>query len=224
MRALKSDVQKKNTREQKRAISLPQWLDCTWRRVPCNKKQCPVCSLLTAEEQKLIARGEGEEFVCDVLDDLRYSIAESFLSVVDSSARGHRTAAHERRAFAKRSPRRFPLYRTLDRWHEELHDLFSDGDDAESFWVQTADAADVDWYMHILLDFTHRQLLYLEKNSAQALRSSVPVAYTRYVIDATAQLVAEGLNRLALLDSTEKGVLILMAGTFSRIRPALVRI
>lgn len=203
-----------------RAIKLPLWLDCTWRRVPCSKKQCPVCSLLTEEEKKLLARGEGEEFVCDVLDDLRYSIAESFLAVIETPVRSQ----HGRRAFAKRSPRRFPLYRTVDRWHEQLHDVYSDGDNAESFWVQTSDAADVDWYVHVLLDFVHRQLLYLERNSVQSLRTSIPAAYACYVIQLTTELIKDGLNRLALLDSTEKGALIMIAGKFTQVQAGLARL
>jgi hypothetical protein len=72
MRALKQLTPKKIAAK-KQDAPMPKWLECTWRRQPCGKTACPVCSLLQQERAKLVSKHEPEEFIEDVLDDLRYS-------------------------------------------------------------------------------------------------------------------------------------------------------
>jgi len=191
--------------------------------MPCGKTQCPVCSVLADEQKKMTARGEAAEFMIDVLDDLRYSIAEAFLTIIDST-KETRSHLHAQLAQPRRSPRRFALYRKIDLWHEALHEVFDDAEELESIWTQSADAADTDWYVHILLDYLHRQLEYSAVHSrAQALKS-VASTYARSVIAQTTALISDRLNRLALLDSTEKGTLIVLTSRFEQFKKDLARV
>lgn len=193
----------------------PRWLECTWRREPCGKKSCPVCSLLTEERCRLVEQEEPEEIILDLLDDLRYSVAEAFLAIVDSRhyARNHT----ERRAKApvRRSPRRFAIYRRLDAWHEALHRVFDDAEYLESLWVDSSDAADVDWYAHVLLDYVHRQSMHRARLNERQLATLLASKYTRQVIATVSGLLLDRLRRLALLDCREKGALMLLLSRFA---------
>ncbi len=162
------------------------------------------------------ARGEAEEFIIDTMDDLRYSIAEAFLVIVDTKKDFNHLHAHRHRDAAVFAPRRFPLYRKLDNWHEELHELFEEADQAESIWVESIDAADLDWYMHILLDYVHRLLTYQMGRSKKELSSSTSISYMRYVVSQVCAAIVERLNRLALLDSNEKVSFIMLLGQFAK--------
>jgi hypothetical protein len=217
-------VNKLNIQKRKKSVSassaqkgVPNWISCTWLRNPCGKKACPVCSLLDEEREKMLNRGESVEFVFDVIDDLRYGVAEAFLSIIEQGQRMKAGRMHSRLARNKRSPSSFKAYKDLDRWHEDLHSVFEDGENQASFWVETADSADLDWYTHIALDYLHRQIMYRFLPKAESLEGTTAWKYTKFVLEQCIDKIKTALNRLALLDSSEKGSLMMLAGRFSLI-------
>lgn len=210
------------TRSQDPKGFVPSWMRCTWLRVPCGGMQCPVCSLLHDERAKLIEAGEQEEVIMDLLDDLRYSVAEAFLNILDEQRADKTGRLHKRLARGSRSPRRFQSYASLDQWHEVLHETFDDAQAQTSFWVETTDAADLDWYTHVALDYLHRHLL-----TRQTSRTKAPVAetaaerYVRGVLSECCEQIEKMLARVCLFDSSEKGRLILLLGQFVGLKKSI---
>lgn len=166
----------------------------------------------------MVVSGRIEEAIIDALDDLRYSIAESFLAIIDGAHEIHRGHARSRIAVKRHAPRRFALYKTCDLWHEALHEVCDDAEVSESMWIQSTDAADLDWYVHVLLDYIHRHAEYVALHRHGAAAQSTAVQYTREVISQTAQVLYEALSRLSLLNSSEKGALMVLMGRFEKLR------
>lgn len=212
----------KSSSAQARKSFVPSWMRCTWLRIPCGGVRCPVCSLLHDERAKLVAGGESDDVILDVLDDLRYSVAEAFLNILDEQKAGRSGRLHKRLARGAASPRRFKEYAQLDDWHESLHETFDDAQAQASFWVETTDAADLDWYTHVALDYLHRHLLTTTVSRGAAsheLTSSEQ--YVRGVLLESAQRVEGCLARICLLDSSEKGRLILLLGKLSILKKSI---
>jgi hypothetical protein len=195
------------------SVRTPHWLTCTWLRTPCGKKNCPVCSVLAREQKKLLAQGVEDIDLLDALDDVRYGIAEAFLDVLHFSSikKGIRSPR------MGRSPKRFPLYQELDSWHENLHEVFDEADFQSAFWLESVDAADLDWYAHILLDYLRRFLEY----GIPGESISPAKKYVRSVLRDAAKTVEEKISRLALCDCAQKGSLMLLSGRFNEFKRRL---
>jgi hypothetical protein len=194
-------------------VRAPHWLTCTWLRTPCGKKHCPVCAVLVREQKKLLAQGVEESDLLDALDDVRYGIAEAFLDVLHFS----RNEKNIRSPRMGRNPKRFPLFGELDAWHENLHEVFDEADMQAGFWLESVDAADLDWYTHITLDYLRR---FLEYGASRKVASPAK-KYVRSVLCDSAKVVSEKISRLALYDCAQKGSLMLLSGKFNSLQKKL---
>lgn len=193
----------------------PRWLSCTWRREPCGKRSCPVCGVLSRECRVLRAGGASDDEVLSAIDDLRYDIADAFLKIVHiPSVSRVRTP---RRVSLYGSLRYKSLYRALDSWHEELHEIYDEAFDINAFWRESVDAADLDWYAHILLDYFERLREYQTVQSV-ARRYAVSVAHE------AAQMMVKCLHSIALCDSAQKGALILLSHRFTPLYKELMQL
>ncbi len=166
-----------------------------------------------------MTQGMHEEEMLDILDDLRESVADAFLLLADKID----LKRSSNRIYSTRSPHRFSIFRLLDSWHELLHDIFDEAEINASWWLESSDAADADWYTHVLLEYLYRLLSY-RCSSKFSVRSKPTFGniYAQSVVITASEIVAKCLHSLALLDSSEKGSLLRMSGRFDELHSKLL--
>ena len=49
---------------------IPTWMDCAWRRLPCGKADCPLCSQMAKDKKKSIVKSKNLDAVSDALEDV----------------------------------------------------------------------------------------------------------------------------------------------------------
>ncbi len=170
---------KENPSYQKQT-GMPEWMDCTWKRVPCMKESCPICSRLKdlEDENDLFARGEflieiaGEDQEGD--DDLP-------------------------------NPEEFPFYKEVKGWLEEVIELAENSREFGDFWVFTEEAADLFWYMNVLSTKTYRQLCnrYSIENQPENV-SKADYRYTNYVLKEAVKKIKKSLKEILTSDPIQE--------------------
>ena len=58
-------------------FKMPKWMECTWRRVPCGRDDCPICSRIKKDRQRYIERGEDPDAAESVFEDVSRNFKEA---------------------------------------------------------------------------------------------------------------------------------------------------
>lgn len=46
-------------------FKMPEWMECTWRRVPCGRDDCPLCGKINKQRQKHTEKGgDSDDLEC----------------------------------------------------------------------------------------------------------------------------------------------------------------
>lgn len=158
---------------------MPNWMDCTWKRIPCGDQDCPICSRLEdlEDQSDLFERGE---FLIDLAGEG---------SDVDEELP---------------APEEFPFYRRLRKWLEGVISIAEESKTTGDFWVFTEEAADLFWYMNVLSAKTYRQLCnrYLIENSEKD--NKVDYKYTNYVLKESVKRIKKSLKEIIKHDPNQK--------------------
>lgn len=205
----KSFYTKHMPRKLKTEIEIPQWMECSWRRVPCGKKTCPICSRLSANLEKHLETGEDPDDVDVIFSD----IAQSFKATLelikrDAQARGISITNLDDIKTPPR-PQKFSLYRQVADWHRQVFALTTSAEIGGDLWLATEAAADLLWYKNILLSKTYRQLCTRWERKHGAIYGETDIEYTAKVLNEVLGILKRSLAELSELDSSHKGGLFL---------------
>ncbi|MGM0438912.1 MAG: hypothetical protein ACQEP3_00535 [Patescibacteria group bacterium] len=156
---------------------MPEWMDCTWKRVPCMKEDCPICSKLKdiEEENSLFQRGE---FLIEVAGE----------KGTEENLPG---------------PEEFPFYLEIKEWLEEIISIADKSKNSGDFWIFTEEAADLFWYMNVVSAKIYRQLCnrYLIENSEKD--KAVDYKYTRYVLTEALKKIKKAIKEISKSNPTQ---------------------
>lgn len=157
---------------------MPDWMDCTWRRLPCMKDECPICSRLKDlnEDNNLFMRGE---FLMDIAGE------------------------EEEGKDNLPEPDEFPFYREVRNWLDGVVEIAENSRYRDDFWIFTEEATDLFWYMNVLSSKTYRQLCnrYLIENSEEG---KVDYRYTNYVLKESVKRIKKSLKEIIKNDPSQK--------------------
>ncbi len=150
---------------------MPEWMDCTWRRNPCMKKECPICSRIRNIEEAtdLFDRGEFFIEIAEEEEDKREDLPE---------------------------PEEFPFYIEVRDWIDRVVDISEKSRQGGEFWIFTEEAADLFWYINVLSAKLYRQLCnrYMMENSDD--RNFIDYRYTKYVLTESIKKIKKALKEI----------------------------
>ncbi len=113
--------------------TVPQWLDCTWKREICSNSDCPICSKII-EIEKITGSSAKSQFLIEVMDD-----------------------GDELKKDCP-APEEFPFYLKVENWMNDLSVIAEESKRNGEFWIFTEAAADLFWYLSVLNVKIYRQL------------------------------------------------------------------
>ena len=178
-------------------FKMPKWMECTWRRVPCGKDDCPICGRINRDRQQHIEKGEDPDDLKSVFEDVDQNFKEA-LEIIkkDAESKGFNITNIEN-IKEPPNPKEFSLYREVEKWNKSAMAL---GDMAKAFgefWVYTEPAADLFWYANTLMTKTYRQLCnrWHIKNGDDY--GEFDRQYTGYVLKECLEILKKSLKELA---------------------------
>ncbi len=168
---------KKDVAYEKNA-GMPSWMDCTWRRIPCMKDDCPICRKLDeiGDRDDLFERG-----------DFLIEIAQEESEMEEDLP----------------SPEEFPFYLEIRDWLENLISIAEKSKEEGDFWIFTEEAADLFWYMNVLSAKTYRQLC--NRHLIESLNESnfIDYKYTKYVLTEALKKIKKSIKEISKSDPTD---------------------
>lgn len=139
-------------------FKMPKWMECTWRRVPCGKDECPICGRIKKDRQRHILKGEDPDDLKSVLEDVGRNFKETFEMIKkDAKSKGFDITNIEN-IKEPPEPKEFPFYNEVEKWNKSVMTLGNTAQTLGEFWIHTEEAADLFWYANTLMAKTYRQL------------------------------------------------------------------
>jgi len=183
-------------------FKMPKWMECTWRRVPCGKDDCPICGRVKKDRQRHILKGEDPDSIHSALEDVGQSLKDALeLIKKDCEAKGIELTNLDN-IKEPPEPEKFPLYQEVKKWRDSVHVIANNP--TFEFWVYTEPAQDLLWYSNTLIAKTYRQLCnkwHIENGDEYG---EFDYQYTDYVIKECLKILKKSLRELAKSNSTQK--------------------
>ncbi|PIP17147.1 MAG: hypothetical protein COX44_01480 [Candidatus Portnoybacteria bacterium CG23_combo_of_CG06-09_8_20_14_all_37_13] len=182
---------------EKNDFQMPRWMECTWRRVPCGKDDCPICGRIKRDRQRHIERGEDPDDIKNTIEDVGQSFKEA-LEIIkkDAESKGF-DITNIKNIQEPPKPQEFPLYNKIEEWNKSVRTLENMTKALGEFWLHTEEAADLFWYAHILLARTYRQLCNQWHIRNGDDYGKFDHQYTGYVLNECLEILKKSLKELA---------------------------
>lgn len=217
-----------------RGFRIPEWWDCEWRRVPCNKKSCKLCGKLQRERERHIAAGEDPDDPEVFMHDIEKSLEETKV-MIEREMKRMGVAIEEidieeekRDDLFLKKLKSHPLQKKVMKWAHAVHDIFHRAMDTNTLWLGTEAAANLNWYSPLLAVKTARQLSNNEeiKQGDDETREVAETdhEYIRYVMKECIHILEASLNELALYASLQKSELSLALMTLRALKKQLLEL
>jgi hypothetical protein len=190
------------------ALMLPSWMDCTWRRVACGTKDCPLCVRVTQNRARHLEKGEDPDGPEARLEDVALCINAAMVMVREGSDK--HVLDNWQAEYGAEGPQLQNLpqgWRTVQ-WCRRIVRLGKIALADREAWLLTEAAADLFWYVDTLAMKVARQLVNRWEVDNGDKDATPDYEYTRKVIRECVRILQAALDQLALLDSGEKAELI----------------
>jgi len=145
-------------RTEEKKAKFPQWMDCAWRRVPCNKDGCRICGKINRNRKRHIAEGHDPDDLAVVFEDVGNNLKEALLMIKQDAEKHGIDISNIEDIQEPPKPNEFPLYKKVKRWRDGIHKLAEHAETANSVWPETEAGQDLIWYSNTLMVKTYRQL------------------------------------------------------------------
>lgn len=189
-----SDKQNKQAPESE--FTMPAWMDCTWRRVPCWQDDCPLCGRIKQDRQKHLDRGEDPDTIEAVLEDAGANLQDALAMIKQDAEEQGIDIENIDDIQEPPRPEEFKLYKQVKQWTQLVRQLRQEATQAREAWLETEAAADLFWYAGILGAKTYRQLCnrwHLQQGDAYGEED---YKYTQYVLEEILKLIFQALKEL----------------------------
>ena len=136
---------------------MPKWMECTWRRVPCGRDDCPICGRIKKDRQRHIEKGEDPDDIKYVLEDAGRNFKEALQMIKRDAERMGIKIANIDNIKEPPEPEEFSLYRKVEEWNKKVFKIAKEAELSGNWWIYTETSADLFWYANILLAKVYRQ-------------------------------------------------------------------
>jgi hypothetical protein len=136
----------------------PAWLDCEWRRDPCDMQSCPVCSVLESQRDGLVSTdrsADGGAPGAGVAEVFERALAQLRVVAVRTGTEEPLPGGRDDEALLGIDE--LTLMQTLLTWRAQVHGLFETAYETGLFWPGTECGADLAWYANTLVTKSYRQ-------------------------------------------------------------------
>lgn len=200
---------------------IPKWMECTWRRVPCGKITCKVCRHTLSHAH---AGQETENFEA-AMEDVGYHL-KSALDMLRKEAERLGIEMNNLHTIIATPPKptKFSLYRTIKQWRDAVFDLEMDAENAGSWWLYTESAADLFWYANMITTKVYRQLCNRWHMKKENNYGKLDYQYTNYVLNECLAITKFSLRELSLMQSEQKGELMLALTSLAKLEENIKKI
>lgn len=205
-------------------FKMPKWMECVWRRVPCNKLSCKICGRILRDRQRHIDRGENPDDWKSVFEDVGRNLQEAMVMIKKDAERLGIDITNINDIQEPPEPDEFPLYQEAKKWNADVLAVLQDAEQTESLWCHTEAAADMSWYVHTLLAKTYRQLCnrwHIEQNDGYG---EFDYQYTKYVLRECGKIIKQSLAEAASSFSEQKVSLMILLTEFMELEKKIFRI
>ncbi len=183
-------------------FKMPKWMDCAWRRIPCNKDTCPLCGRINRDRQKHIEQGEDPDSIESAFEDIGKNFKETLeLIKKDCETKGIELTNIDN-IQEPPEPEEFPLYNKVNRWRKSVLTLEETPED--SLWQYTEPATDLFWYANILAAKIYRQLTNKWEIEHGDEYGDVDYEYTTHVLRECLKILKKSLRELSSFNSSQK--------------------
>ena len=137
---------------------MKEWLDCTWKRIPCGKRSCPICGRIARDREKLEREGNDPDSLENSLEIVGANLAEALIMIQkDAEAMGIDIKNLDE---VEDVPdlKQFPLAVAAQKWHIALIKYGEKERKRGATWLMTEAAADLFWYVGTFDVKIYRQL------------------------------------------------------------------
>jgi len=181
---------------EEKEFQMPKWMECTWRRVPCGRDDCPICGRIKKDRQKHIEKGENPDDPKFAFEDVGRNFKEALKIIKkDAESKGFDITNIEDIQEPPK-PQKFSLYNKIEKWNKSVKTLENSSEVLGEFWLYTEEAADLFWYPNILLAKTYRQLCNKWHIKSGDDYGEFDYQYTGYVLKECIELLKKSLKKL----------------------------
>ena len=205
-------------------LEMPKWMECTWRRVPCGKDDCPICGRIKRDRQRHIERGEDPDSMESAFEDVGRNLKEALSMVKKDIERFGIDITNINDIKKPPEPENFPLYQKVRKWEKKVSKI---GDEAElsgNYWIHTEAAADLFWYSRTLRAKTYRQLCnqwHIENGDDYG---KFDYQYTGNVLRECLKILKKSLKELARNSQSQREELNLIFSELLKLEKQIIKI
>jgi len=205
-------------------FKMPKWMECTWRRVPCGKDECPICGRIKRDHQRHIEKGENPDDLKSVFEDVGRNFKEALEMVKKDAENKGFNITNIENIKEPPEPKEFPLYGEVEKWNKSVTVL---GDMAQvlgEFWIHTEAAADLFWYANTLMAKTYRQLCnrWHIKNGDDY--GKFDHRYTGYILKECLKILKKSLRELLENNQSQKTELNSLLSKLLKLEKQIIKI
>lgn len=181
----------------------PKWMECQWRREPCNRTECPLCFRLMKQEQKHKLRGEDSNDMKVALNDVAESFEETKMMIKEDAEKLGIDLDNipEVPDISHEDLMEHPLQKRVHAWVKKTYDFIRNAYDIGSIPFDTEEWQDLEWYHTMLSAKLYRQLNNLwDMEHIDQDRSDY--VYTKDVIEEIVSILKNAFQKLLSFDLT----------------------
>ncbi|MBA3047377.1 hypothetical protein KKC83_03120 [Patescibacteria group bacterium] len=197
--------ERKNKIKNKEEFQMPEWMECAWRRVPCDRDDCKICGKIKRERARHIAAGENPDDMSVALEDVGNDFKE-MLSMIKADAAAHGFDIENIDDIQEPpEPNDFPFYNQAAEWSADIHKMAEQAYDNLDAWPELEPGLDLLWYSNTILAKIYRQLCnrwHIEQGDEYGEED---YKYTKYVLGECLAILKKSLGELITMYPEQKG-------------------
>lgn len=134
-----------------------EWLDCGWKRIPCEKRSCPLCGRIARDRDRLVREGKDPDSMEGAFESVGASLAEALIMIKKDAERMGIDITNLDDVEEVPEANIFPLVVSAQKWYKAMFVYFGASRKRGATWLMTEAAADLVWYAGIFHAKLYRQ-------------------------------------------------------------------
>lgn len=186
-------------------FTMPKWMDCTWRRIPCGQDNCPICGRIKHDREKHLAQGEDPDSMEAALKDIGDNFKEAMTMIKKDAKRLGIDITNISHIQEPPESHEFPLYNKIEDWHHNIYKMAEQAEDNLDAWPFLEAGENLLWYANTILAKTYRQLCNRWHLKQGDEYGEEDYQYTKYVLGECLAIIKQSLEELSNTYPEEKG-------------------
>lgn len=192
-------------KDKEEVFQMPAWQDCTWRRVPCNKADCPMCGRVQRQRQKHIERGEDPDTWEAAMQDVGETFKEVHGLLRKDAKRMGIDLDNLEEVEIPEPPKAgtYPIYNKMMEWRKSVFSLAEEASEWGEAWLESEAGHDLTWYANLLPVKITRALSDKWEMENTDMDMEVDYDYTKYVIGECVKILQQALTTIRNLNPSQ---------------------